>query len=169
MEQVVQEMISFEELKEMRISGKKADKMRPGGQTLEAALEAEARRENLNVTKVRSGSLALGSPTSQVSSSFSFSVICSNRPTRRLVRSTTRSRLRQIGWPNARAKIERAGVRMSLRRECDSRQNVSHAFGTLSSVARVDMSFRSSIAWMMHVAGRDQRQSEAIRGNQRQP
>ena len=54
MEQVVQEMISFEELKEMRISGKKADKLRPGGQTLEAALEAEARRENLNIPKVRS-------------------------------------------------------------------------------------------------------------------
>ena len=52
MEQVVQEMISFEELKEMRISGKKADKLRPGGQTLEAALEAEARRENLNIPKV---------------------------------------------------------------------------------------------------------------------
>ncbi len=52
LQQVVQEMNAFEELKEMRTTGKKADKLRPGGQPLDGTLESEARRENLNVPKV---------------------------------------------------------------------------------------------------------------------
>ena len=45
-------MNQFEELKEMRTTGKTSDRLRPGGQTLESTLEGEARRETLNPPKV---------------------------------------------------------------------------------------------------------------------
>ena len=72
----------------------------------------------------------------------------------RLQRSTKRSRLRQTAWPNARAISERAGRWMARWRECDSRQKVSQAPGTASSVASVLTSLSSSMAVMMAVAGR---------------
>ena len=50
--QVIQEMNAFEELKEMRTTGKKSDRLRPGNQPLESTLESESRRENLNPPKV---------------------------------------------------------------------------------------------------------------------
>ena len=50
--QVIQEMNEFEELKRMRTTGERSDRLRPGGQTLETQLESEARRDTLNPPKV---------------------------------------------------------------------------------------------------------------------